>query len=206
MRQTFPVSINRTVPAKSHEQNESGLGLPLMKDVTLSSVKYVAGSLKFLGTYGAMNTLQISLPRFLLWFLFCIFFIIWIATSFLNKRRESPSDHQAHIALIFIQKNAAALFLLQGGLCFRAGVSYSNTTEDFCEEAHFTFLNFYGELLTSFCFSFFRSFFSILFLTRVIMSVVRFYPKGSDTNNNLYLSVFCTVHWVWLRFFSNNYL
>lgn len=38
------------------------LGLPLMKDVTLSSVKYVAGSLKFLGTYGAMNTLKYLFP------------------------------------------------------------------------------------------------------------------------------------------------
>lgn len=100
-----------------------GLGLPLMKDVTLSSVKYVAGNLKFMGPYGAMNTLQISLPRILLWCWFCIFFVIWIATSLLDKRRESPSDHQALTALIFIQKNPAALFLLRGGLCFRPGVS-----------------------------------------------------------------------------------
>lgn len=175
-----------------------------MKDVTLSSVKYVAESLKFMGPYGAMNTLQISLPRFLLWCWFCIFFIIWIATSLLEKRRGSPSDHQAHIALIYIQKNPAALFFYMEVYVSELVFLSSNTTEDFSGEEHFTFLNFYGELLTPYCFSFFRSFFNLIsdqgnHLSNEVSPWGLWYHWYLWSSAHWAL-VYFAVYWVWLRY------
>lgn len=115
-------------------------------------------------------------------------FIIGIATSLLDKRRKSPSEHlhQSHTALTFIPKNLTTLVLLLRGLCFRAGASQLM----YCwrlpwkSRVTFTFVNRHFQM-ESRCLppltARLQGFFLIWFLISVMISTVWFYPESSST-------------------------